>query len=98
MSDWSNNNNAVGESQRKNPVVIGTLIALYEFKGDKEGDLKFKAGDEIQVLRVRKNDWWLGQCKGLKGFFPLTLMKASAELCRLKAESNSRKKSTNSHH
>jgi|LakMenEpi03Aug12_release.lakeMendotaPanAssembly.Ray.scaffolds.fasta_scaffold3385229_1 hypothetical protein len=47
MSDWSANNNAFGESQRKNPVVIGTLIAKYDFNGDKENDLKFKAGDEI---------------------------------------------------
>jgi hypothetical protein len=36
------------------------LIAKYDFNGDKENDLKFKAGDEIQVLRVRKNDWWVG--------------------------------------
>lgn len=30
MSDWSANQ-AFGESQRKQPVVIGTLIAKYDF-------------------------------------------------------------------
>ena len=77
MSDWSANQ-AFGESQRKQPVVIGTLIAKYDFQGDKESDLKFKAGDEIQVLRVRKNDWWVGQNKGTKGLFPVNYMKKSA--------------------
>jgi len=86
-SDWSASQ-AFGESQRKATVVMGTLIAKYDFQGAKESDLKFKAGDEIQVLRVRKNDWWVGQCKGAKGLFPINYMKKSVQLTRLKQESN----------
>ncbi|KAL8827893.1 MAG: hypothetical protein Q9170_006829 [Blastenia crenularia] len=48
------------------------VTALYEFAGQGEGDLVFKEGDRIRVLKKTDStdDWWEGELKGVQGSFP----------------------------
>jgi len=48
------------------------VTALYDFAGQGEGDLVFKEGDKIKVLKKTEStdDWWQGELKGVKGMFP----------------------------
>lgn len=47
-------------------------IALYLFKGEQPGDLPFKKGDVIDILRKSEttDDWWTGRNNGSSGIFP----------------------------
>lgn len=53
-------------------------VALYDFGGQGEGDLEFREGDRIRVVRKTDStaDWWVGELRGVKGNFP-------ANYCRL---------------
>lgn len=48
------------------------VTALYDFGGQGDGDLAFKEGDKIKVLKKTDStdDWWQGELKGIKGMFP----------------------------
>lgn len=48
------------------------VTALYSFEGQNAGDLAFKEGDKIRVLKRtdRMDDWWEGELRGNKGSFP----------------------------
>lgn len=48
------------------------VTALYDFNGQSDGDLAFKEGDKIKVLKKTEStdDWWQGELKGIKGMFP----------------------------
>lgn len=48
------------------------VTALYDFDGQGDGDLVFKEGDKIKVLKKTDStdDWWQGELKGVKGMFP----------------------------
>lgn len=48
------------------------VIALYDFGGQGDGDLVFKEGDKIRVVKKTEStdDWWQGELKGVKGMFP----------------------------
>lgn len=54
------------------------VTALYDFDGLNEGDLQFKEGDRIKVVRKTEStmDWWQGELNGVAGSFP-------ANYCRL---------------
>ncbi|CAG8517513.1 8987_t:CDS:10, partial [Scutellospora calospora] len=43
-----------------------TAIALYDFVGEQDGDLSFKKGDTIIIIKKTEsnNEWWTGKCKG----------------------------------
>lgn len=47
-------------------------IALYTFKGEQQGDLPFKKGDVIDILKKTEtvDDWWTGRNNGVTGIFP----------------------------
>ncbi|KAI5960534.1 hypothetical protein KGF57_001930 [Candida theae] len=47
-------------------------IALYSFKGEQSGDLPFKKGDVIDILKKTDtvDDWWTGRNNGVTGIFP----------------------------
>ncbi|KIV85164.1 hypothetical protein PV11_00894 [Exophiala sideris] len=48
------------------------VTALYDFEGQGEGDLVFREGDRIRVLKKTDStdDWWQGELRGVKGPFP----------------------------
>ncbi|KTW29421.1 hypothetical protein T552_01372 [Pneumocystis carinii B80] len=47
-------------------------VALYDYEAQMEGDLSFKAGDRIEIIKKtdKKNDWWTGRLNGVEGVFP----------------------------
>ena len=55
------------------------VIALYEFAGQGEGDLVFREGDRIRVVKKTDStdDWWEGELKGVKGSFPANYCRAA---------------------
>ena len=48
------------------------VTALYDFGGQGDGDLVFREGDRIKVVKSTesKDDWWVGELRGVKGSFP----------------------------
>lgn len=48
------------------------VTALYDFEGQGEGDLVFREGDRIKVLKKTDStdDWWKGELRGVQGSFP----------------------------
>lgn len=51
------------------PTTPEYLIAKYTFEGEDKGDLAFRAGDRVRVIR-RTGDWWSGELNGVTGIFP----------------------------
>lgn len=52
------------------PVLFVT--ALYDFEGQSAGDLPFREGDRIRVVKKTDStdDWWTGELRGVTGSFP----------------------------
>ncbi|EJW84104.1 hypothetical protein WUBG_04984, partial [Wuchereria bancrofti] len=48
------------------------ISALYDYNSDVEGDLIFKAGDQIEVLEWVNEDWLRGKLNGKIGLVPRT--------------------------
>lgn len=48
------------------------VTALYDFEGQAEGDLAFREGDRIRIVKKTESvdDWWDGEINGVKGCFP----------------------------
>ena len=48
------------------------VTAIYDFEGQGAGDLVFREGDKIRVLKKTEStdDWWQGELRGIKGSFP----------------------------
>lgn len=48
------------------------VTALYDFAGQGQGDLAFREGDRIKVVKKTDStdDWWEGELKGVQGSFP----------------------------
>ena len=48
------------------------VTALYDFEGQNAGDLAFREGDKIRVVKKTDStdDWWDGELKGRTGAFP----------------------------
>ncbi|OBA29051.1 DUF500-domain-containing protein [Hanseniaspora valbyensis NRRL Y-1626] len=46
--------------------------ALFTFDGEEEGDLSFRKGDTINIIKKSEssNDWWTGELNGQEGIFP----------------------------
>ena len=47
-------------------------VALYDFAGVEKGDLNFKKGDTITIIKktASQNDWWTGRINNVEGLFP----------------------------
>jgi hypothetical protein len=52
-------------------------VALYAFEGQSQGDLSFKEGDQIKIVKKTgsTDDWWDGELRGVKGQFPANYCK-----------------------
>ncbi|KAK3298129.1 uncharacterized protein B0H64DRAFT_438625 [Chaetomium fimeti] len=48
------------------------VVALYAFQGQGAGDLSFREGDRIRVVKRTgtDQDWWVGELGGMQGNFP----------------------------
>jgi amphiphysin len=77
-----------GAAQKKKPPPpppkrIGSqnsslyAVALYAFEGQSAGDLSFREGDQIKVVKKTDStdDWWEGELRGVKGSFPANYCK-----------------------
>ncbi|KAL3229731.1 LAS seventeen-binding protein 3 [Nakaseomyces bracarensis] len=51
---------------------IPKAVALYSFAGEEAGDLPFRKGDVITIIKKSdsQNDWWTGKVNGREGIFP----------------------------
>jgi hypothetical protein len=55
------------------PKRAATFVtALYDFGGQGGDDLVFREGDQIRIVQKSDStdDWWEGELRGQKGFFP----------------------------
>ena len=54
------------------------VTALYDFAGQGQGDLVFREGDQIRVVKKTgsTDDWWEGELKGVQGSFPANYCQA----------------------
>ncbi|KAF2732083.1 hypothetical protein EJ04DRAFT_554292 [Polyplosphaeria fusca] len=64
------------------PKKIGSfhseyVTAMYDFDGQGDGDLVFREGDRIKVVKKTNSsqDWWEGELRGVKGSFPANYCK-----------------------
>jgi hypothetical protein len=48
------------------------VVARYAFEGQGQGDLTFREGDRIKIVKKTETDqdWWVGELDGVKGNFP----------------------------
>ncbi|KAN0100940.1 hypothetical protein V8E55_000924 [Tylopilus felleus] len=52
--------------------VVEYVTALYDFDAQADGDLSFKTGDRIEIVKKSESqeDWWTGRLNGVEGVFP----------------------------
>ncbi|KAF8550314.1 BAR-domain-containing protein [Imleria badia] len=52
--------------------VVEYVTALYDFDAQADGDLSFKTGDRIEIVKKTESqeDWWTGRLNGAEGVFP----------------------------
>jgi len=53
------------------------VVALYNFAGQGAGDLSFREGDRIKIVKKTNTaqDWWVGELGGSRGSFPANYCK-----------------------
>lgn len=61
-------------AKRSTPTANGAVraVAKFKFEGEESGDLSFKKGDIITIVKKTDttNDWWTGSIDGREGIFP----------------------------
>ncbi|KAI1370737.1 hypothetical protein F4677DRAFT_437680 [Hypoxylon crocopeplum] len=55
------------------------VVAQYAFTGQSAGDLSFREGDRIKIVKKTgtDQDWWVGEIGGVKGSFPANYCKSA---------------------
>ncbi|XP_068619553.1 uncharacterized protein l(3)05822 isoform X2 [Battus philenor] len=56
---------------------VKVATAVYDFEPVQSGDLRFSAGDTIYVTHMLNEEWYFGECNGLKGQFPSNYVQMS---------------------
>ncbi|KAM3961214.1 SH3 domain-containing lethal (3) 05822 isoform 2-T2 [Aphomia sociella] len=56
---------------------IGVATAMYDFEPVQPGDLRFQTGDTIYVTQKLSEEWYVGECNGMKGQFPVNYVQMS---------------------
>lgn len=53
------------------------VTAMYDFDSQGDGDLSFREGDRIRVIKKTNSsqDWWEGELRGYRGSFPANYVK-----------------------
>ncbi|XP_049884983.1 SH3 domain-containing protein 19 isoform X2 [Pectinophora gossypiella] len=59
------------------PRRLASATALYDFEPVQPGDLRFLTGDTINVMYKLNDEWYFGECNGLKGQFPVNYVQMS---------------------
>jgi len=56
----------------KKPSSVQYVTALYDFTAQNDGDISFKRGDKIEIVKrsANANEWWTGKINGKVGQFP----------------------------
>lgn len=87
FSQASSGNGAMVVAKKKPPppppkrIASGRIeeyvIAQYDFVGQGAGDLSFREGDRIKIVKKTKTDqdWWTGELAGARGSFPANYCK-----------------------
>ncbi|CAN8100023.1 unnamed protein product [Discula destructiva] len=87
FSQGSNSVNGAAIAKKKPPppppkrIPSGRIeeyvIAQYDFTGQGAGDLSFREGDRIKIVKKTQTDqdWWTGEVRGVKGSFPANYCK-----------------------
>ena len=59
-------------SPQKSVAVIGYTTALYDYIAQSEVEISLKEGDQMAVISIQPNGWWVGCSVTSKvaGFFP----------------------------
>jgi len=66
---------AVQTTRKQKLSVVGSGVALYNFKSDQPGVLSFKAGDTITIYERLSSPWWKGKVRQNFGYFPVAFIK-----------------------
>ena len=58
--------------KRLGSFQIEYVTAKYDFIGQEDGDLSFKEGEKIRIVKKTgsTDDWWEGELRGVRGSFP----------------------------
>lgn len=86
-SSYSQSSNGIAAKKKKPPppppkrIPSGKpdefVIAQYDFVGQGAGDLSFREGDRIKIVKKTQTDqdWWTGEVNGTRGSFPANYCK-----------------------
>ncbi len=79
----TSNPDALSPALSEEPIAAtsGSLqvTALYDFAGDNEGELGFKAGDSIALIDWADSEWWKGELNGQQGVFPASYVETTEQ-------------------
>lgn len=69
---YRNGNSNYSSSPKPRTSGAPKAVALFTFKGEQSGDLPFRKGDVITIIKKSdsQDDWWTGRVNGQEGIFP----------------------------
>ncbi|KAI1298416.1 Protein E(sev)2B [Halotydeus destructor] len=60
------------EEMTNGPPIQYLVQAMYDFTPQENGELEFRRGDVITVIDRTDENWWEGEIRNRKGYFPAT--------------------------